>query len=137
MIALSYAQLVAGSSAPYLQEVMANRSYVPASWLSNTRTFLRTCNCSILIPDLWLPRPQQDFDKILMDVFEAKKPSDATLEKLNMVRLYLGVLTLADIASDDGRNILPWALTGRSRSKPMIPWPNHGMPPDSHCVLWC
>eukprot|EP00957_Ditylum_brightwellii_P047522 3609259-Ditylum_brightwellii.AAC.1 len=119
MIALSYAQLVAGGSTPYLKEVMANRSYIPTSWLS------------ILIPDVWLPHPQWDFDKILIDVFEAKKPSEVTLEKSNMVRLYLSVLTRADIASDDRRNILPWALTGRIRAKQMIPWPNHGM------VLWC
>eukprot|EP00957_Ditylum_brightwellii_P052808 4003712-Ditylum_brightwellii.AAC.1 len=136
MIALSYTQLVAGSSEPYLQEVLTNRSYVPTSWLSNIRTFLCTCKGSLLIPDLWLPHPQRDFDKILMNVFEASKPSDTTLEKLNMVRLYLGTLTLADIVSDDGRNILPWALTGRSRAKPMIPWPNQGLPPDSHWVLW-
>eukprot|EP00957_Ditylum_brightwellii_P019739 1489984-Ditylum_brightwellii.AAC.1 len=72
-----------------------------------------------------------------MGVFEAAKPSEATLEKLNMVRLYLGILTLADIISNDGRNILSWALTGRSRAKLMIPWPNQGMPLDSHWVLWC
>eukprot|EP00957_Ditylum_brightwellii_P015997 1205475-Ditylum_brightwellii.AAC.1 len=72
-----------------------------------------------------------------MDVFKATKPSDTTLEKLNTVRLYLGALTLADIVSDGGRNILPWALTGRSRAKPMIPWPNQGMSPDSHWDLWC
>eukprot|EP00957_Ditylum_brightwellii_P054188 4104306-Ditylum_brightwellii.AAC.1 len=67
-----------------------------------------------------------------MDVFEASKPSNTTLEKLNTVRLYLGALTLADIVSNDGRNILPWALTGRSRAKLMIPWPNQGLPLDSH-----
>eukprot|EP00957_Ditylum_brightwellii_P088123 6712570-Ditylum_brightwellii.AAC.1 len=43
---------------------------------------------------------------------------------------------LADIVSDDGRNILPWALTGRSRAKPIIPWTNQGMPPDSQWALW-
>eukprot|EP00957_Ditylum_brightwellii_P061054 4634132-Ditylum_brightwellii.AAC.1 len=61
MIALSYAQLVAGSG----------------------RTLLRSCKGSILIPDLWLLHLQREFDRILMDVFEATKPSDTTLEKLN------------------------------------------------------
>eukprot|EP00957_Ditylum_brightwellii_P188822 14372995-Ditylum_brightwellii.AAC.1 len=42
MIGLSYSHLVAGSSEPYLQEATANRSYVPTSWLSNIRTFLRS-----------------------------------------------------------------------------------------------
>eukprot|EP00957_Ditylum_brightwellii_P033728 2556182-Ditylum_brightwellii.AAC.1 len=72
-----------------------------------------------------------------MDVFKATKLSDTTLEKLNTVRLYLGALMLVDIVSNDRRNILPWALTGRSRAKLMIPWPNQGMPLDSHWALWC
>eukprot|EP00957_Ditylum_brightwellii_P036271 2747371-Ditylum_brightwellii.AAC.1 len=50
MIAISYAQLVAGCSLPYLYEVRANRSYVPTSRLSNIRTFLRLCNGKIIIP---------------------------------------------------------------------------------------
>eukprot|EP00957_Ditylum_brightwellii_P189914 14457583-Ditylum_brightwellii.AAC.1 len=135
MIALSYAQLVAGNSEPYLQEVTTNRSYVPTSWLCNIRTFLRSCKGSILIPDLWLPHPQQEFDRIVMDVFEATKPSNTTLGKLNTVRLYLSALALADIVSNDGQDILPWALTGRSRAKLMIPWSNQGMPPNSHWAL--
>eukprot|EP00957_Ditylum_brightwellii_P171462 13053017-Ditylum_brightwellii.AAC.1 len=136
MISISYAQLVAGSSEPYLQEVTVNRSYVPTSWFSNIRTFLCSCKGSILIPDLWLPHLQQELNRILMDVFEATKPSDTTLGKLNTVRLYVGTLTLADIVFNDERNILPWALTGRSRARPIIPWPNQGMPPDSHWALW-
>eukprot|EP00957_Ditylum_brightwellii_P062154 4717266-Ditylum_brightwellii.AAC.1 len=131
MIALSYAQLVAGCSLPYLQEVTANSSYVPTSLLGNIRTFLRLCNGKLIVPNVWLPHTQRKYDQILMNVFKSTKPPSATLEQLNMVQLYLGVLTLADIVSDDGQYIQPWALTGCKEAKPMIPWPNQAMPPGS------
>ena len=124
MIALSYAELVAGCSLPYLQEVALNRSYVPTSWLGNIRTFLWLCNGKLIVPNVWLPHTQHEFDQILMDVFEREKPFPATLEQLNLVRLYCDVLTFADIVSDDGQYIKPWALTGCSKAKPIIPWPN-------------
>eukprot|EP00957_Ditylum_brightwellii_P023035 1738365-Ditylum_brightwellii.AAC.1 len=71
-----------------------------------------------------------------MDVFESAKSSPSTLEQLNMVQLYLGVFILADITSDDGRSILPWALTGCNKAKLMIPWPKQAMPPSSCWITW-
>eukprot|EP00957_Ditylum_brightwellii_P169922 12933890-Ditylum_brightwellii.AAC.1 len=88
MIALSYAQLVAGCSVPYLQEVMTNRSYVPPSWLINIRTFLCLCKGKIMIPASWLPCQQWEHDQILMGVFKSVKPTTDSLEKLNAVQLY-------------------------------------------------
>eukprot|EP00957_Ditylum_brightwellii_P175033 13326210-Ditylum_brightwellii.AAC.1 len=71
-----------------------------------------------------------------MDVFKCVKPSSATLEQLNMVRLYLRVLTLVDIASDDGWHIQTWDLIECNKAKPMIPWPNQAMPCGSCWITW-
>eukprot|EP00957_Ditylum_brightwellii_P008018 608394-Ditylum_brightwellii.AAC.1 len=84
---------------------MAERSYVPASWLaswlSNIRTFLRLCKGKMLIQNVWLPASQQAYDRIIMNVFGTLQLSALKLTQLNAVRLYLGALTLADIVSDD------------------------------------
>eukprot|EP00957_Ditylum_brightwellii_P087715 6679758-Ditylum_brightwellii.AAC.1 len=74
------------------------------------------------------PAPQQVHDKIMMDVFGTLQLLALTLTQLNTVMLYLGALTLADIVSNDGYYIMDWALTGRTKEKPMIQWPNQGMP---------
>eukprot|EP00957_Ditylum_brightwellii_P153640 11692489-Ditylum_brightwellii.AAC.1 len=63
-----------------------------------------------------------------MDAFCSIKPGDAVLEQVNLVRLYLGVLTLADITNDAGNAIEPWAISGASRARPTIPWPNQERP---------
>eukprot|EP00957_Ditylum_brightwellii_P092011 7004994-Ditylum_brightwellii.AAC.1 len=106
MIALSYTQLVAGSGLPFLNKVTADRSYVPASWLSNIRTFLCLCKGKMTIQNTWLPSPQRAHDRIIMDVFGKLQLSALTLTRLNAVWLYLGALTLADIVSDDGYHIM-------------------------------
>eukprot|EP00957_Ditylum_brightwellii_P114081 8698146-Ditylum_brightwellii.AAC.1 len=59
-----------------------------------------------------------------MDVFGSLKPSTLTLEQLNTIHLYLGAIALSDIVTDNGKSIMDWALTGRTRAKTMLPWPN-------------
>eukprot|EP00957_Ditylum_brightwellii_P059938 4550744-Ditylum_brightwellii.AAC.1 len=136
MITLNYTQLVAGSGLPYLSEVMSDRSYVPASWLSSIRTLLRLCKGTVIIPNAWLPKPQCNCDQIIMDVFEHLCLPAMQLERLNAVQLYLGALTLADITTNDGTHIIDWALTGRIKVTPMIPWPSQGKPTEPCWALW-
>eukprot|EP00957_Ditylum_brightwellii_P029486 2228862-Ditylum_brightwellii.AAC.1 len=71
-----------------------------------------------------------------MDKFESYKPSTGTLEKLNVVRLYLQVLTLADIVDGHGCHIDPWALSGSKQAKVLIPWPSPEKPQESSWFLW-
>eukprot|EP00957_Ditylum_brightwellii_P053289 4040444-Ditylum_brightwellii.AAC.1 len=84
----------------------------------------------MIIPDAWTPKIQRRHNATLMDVFVASHPADATLDKLNRVQLYLGVLTLADIANDSGTYIDAWALTGSKRARLTIKWPNQEKPLD-------
>eukprot|EP00957_Ditylum_brightwellii_P126794 9664819-Ditylum_brightwellii.AAC.1 len=59
-----------------------------------------------------------------MDCFEGKKPSKDTLEKLNAVFLYLGVLTVVSITNNEGTHIISWALSISLCAKALLPWPN-------------
>eukprot|EP00957_Ditylum_brightwellii_P022479 1696231-Ditylum_brightwellii.AAC.1 len=65
-----------------------------------------------------------------MDVFESFKPSSCTLDKLNAIRLYLRVLTLADIMDKSGQNIEAWALSGTHVATICIDWSYQERPPD-------
>eukprot|EP00957_Ditylum_brightwellii_P095743 7294888-Ditylum_brightwellii.AAC.1 len=136
MIALSFAQVVSGSRFAYLKEVMANRTYVPATWLDSICSFLSVCKGSVVIPKAWLPKKQRINDTLLMDAFCSSHPGDTTLKKLNLVRLYHGVITLADITNDAGTVIKPWALTGEMRAQPTIEWPNQEKPADTCFIRW-
>eukprot|EP00957_Ditylum_brightwellii_P130148 9927750-Ditylum_brightwellii.AAC.1 len=76
-------------------------------------------------------------DKILMDIFADSKPSNDTMVKLNAVRLCLGILTLANILNDEVTNIFPWALTGSSKSKTILPWQKQVRPSEKCLILRC
>eukprot|EP00957_Ditylum_brightwellii_P108917 8309283-Ditylum_brightwellii.AAC.1 len=70
-ISLSKAQLISGRGHPFLQEVECNRSYVPANWLCNIRTFLECCKAHIKVLGAWHPEEKGDNDSILMDKFKS------------------------------------------------------------------
>eukprot|EP00957_Ditylum_brightwellii_P094605 7205450-Ditylum_brightwellii.AAC.1 len=59
-----------------------------------------------------------------MDIFGATISGNANLLYLNTVWLYLGVVTLADIANDKGYAIMVWTLSGEKLGQPTIPWLN-------------
>eukprot|EP00957_Ditylum_brightwellii_P176885 13473850-Ditylum_brightwellii.AAC.1 len=65
-----------------------------------------------------------------MDCFGDTKPLSDTLYKLNVVWLYLGVITLADITNNEGTHIMPWALSGSTHAETLLPWPNQERPSD-------
>eukprot|EP00957_Ditylum_brightwellii_P027976 2113650-Ditylum_brightwellii.AAC.1 len=136
MIALSFAQVVNRSRFAYLKEVTANRMYVPATWLGSICSFLSVCKGSMVIPKAWLPKKQRIDDAILMDAFCSSYHGNATLKKLNLVWLYLGVITLADITNNVGTEIKPLALTGEMRGHPTIEWPNQEKPGDICFITW-
>eukprot|EP00957_Ditylum_brightwellii_P064206 4872106-Ditylum_brightwellii.AAC.1 len=71
-----------------------------------------------------------------MDKFASSSPRDAALLHVNMVRLYLQVLTLADIVDESGSCILPWALTGSTRAMSMLGWPNQTKPSAYVWRIW-
>eukprot|EP00957_Ditylum_brightwellii_P056759 4301418-Ditylum_brightwellii.AAC.1 len=107
MLTLSYVQLISEGGLAYLDEVQANQSYVAATWLGSTQSFLASCNGKVAILNAWISKTQCVHDKILMDVFVFSHPGDAILEKLNLVQLYLGVFTLTDITNNIGTEIKP------------------------------
>eukprot|EP00957_Ditylum_brightwellii_P036286 2748082-Ditylum_brightwellii.AAC.1 len=136
MLMLSFVQLISRSGSAYLDEVQANQSYVTSTWLGSIQSFLAACNRTVAIPNAWLPKTQQVHDKILMDVFVSFHPGDAILEKLNLVRLYLGVLNFTDITNNTGTEIKPWSLTGIKQARSTLPWPNQERPSEICWVTW-
>ena len=67
----------------------------------------------IQINDLWTMKPARAHDAIFMDVFQRKCTlSEGNLEHLNLMCLWLCVLTLADITDPVGRFVETWTRNG-------------------------
>ena len=65
---------------------------------------------------------QRQNDRFIMDLLTPHFDSD-TLQKINRVRVALQVLTLADIADDGGRKLLPGVACGVLQRKSKFNWP--------------
>ena len=106
------------------------RKYVDKCFLTQTWEFLDSINCTVHHePDRWL-HPQCKGDRFIMEEL-SHVPG---IKPINLVhaqrcRLYLGVTTLADICSSDGKTICAWAQTGTTLPRhSLFNYPNQAKP---------
>ncbi len=73
-----------------------------------------------------------------MDFFLSLKYKPKTLQILNRCRIYLQVITLADITSADGTQIIPQTLKGHRLAdrKSNLKWPKQQSPTREDWILW-
>jgi hypothetical protein len=106
-------------------------------WLPSIRNYLAVIGGKIIIKDVWHPRLVRENDIILMDQFlKEHSLTEYQKAKLNSVRLWLRVLTLADITDPTGRYIEAWARTGSKRLQSNLAWPRQERPSQSAMQLW-
>jgi hypothetical protein len=114
-------------------------TWVSSTWFTATVRFFQQFRLSMRhnldSPQLWTER-----DQFLMEVISATKAFDAREMKLiNEVRMYLQVMTLADILTLDGRHIKHSVLQGHrvtSCSGKAYCWPAAASPTSSSLRLW-
>jgi hypothetical protein len=138
-ISLSYLQLTVGSATNVLMlPATTYHKWTDSVWLTSFWAFMRRTKLLIDIDGHWLPEATREFDVVLMDYFVEEGYSAAALGSLNRCRLYLQVITLADISSADGSYIIPEALQGipLSSRRSRFTWPNQQCPPHSAWELW-
>eukprot|EP00957_Ditylum_brightwellii_P160344 12206056-Ditylum_brightwellii.AAC.1 len=136
LVLVSQAQLVSGSSFPYLEEVERNRGYVPDTWLSGICRYLCYSESKIILANTRKTYLQREHDVMLMDLFEEDKPSTTMLDHLNRVHLYLSATMLTDLFDDGGDFLYSWALTGFDRQCPITLWPNQHKPAKCSWQIW-
>jgi hypothetical protein len=138
-IALSWWQLVMGTSYPLLQRPQRPILYDDAHIMSATRQFLKTVHGTLHIPELSsaLPVPFRAQDQCLMDHFSLLPGATrATLGAANRVRLFYGVAYLSEITTADGMHLAGDAWEGtRLRISPLL-WPFQPKPGPKSFRAW-
>ena len=143
LIALDTFQLLAGRSQYVWEHPELDCSYatVEGDWVQSVREFLAHVNCTLHLKKAWKPKHQRVNDRFLMDQTDDLGFSNNDLIKINRCRVYLQVLTLADITSGDGQHLLPGAMAGNREqlqtwNTPNLRWPRQAKPDSSHWRLW-
>ena len=112
-VVMAWAQYCAGTSTPILTDTTTNLPHLETHWISNVRQYLKAINGSIELDDAWVPKPQREGDLHLMDIAQAQNFTPGDLRKISYCQKYLGVVTIADIATADGLSIDPAMYHGQ------------------------
>jgi hypothetical protein len=125
-------QLCSGFVTPVLQNTMRRLDYLDHSYIIHLRGQLEHVDGSLGIEKAWTPSLQRDGNESIMERFSSLSGiTRAKLRQANAVRLYLWVITIADLADISGKIIPEGILTGNWRANLDLRWPYQPLPPDT------
>ena len=107
LIALSWWQLFTGVSMPLWEYPQIKIKYIKHDWFASVRAFLATINGSLHIPSITnnIQDLLRNNDTAIMDHIINSKKTIQEQDRINRVRLWLGVHSLAEITTADGKCI--------------------------------
>ena len=121
---LDAVQLRTGLVKPLLEHTKPDVGYVGSSFILDVRRRLDEMEGSLWVEDKWTPSIQRESDASLMKRFSGIEWINQTmLRKANEVRLYLRVVTIADLADETGRFIPDGMLCGDWQAGSDLHWP--------------
>ena len=133
IVTLDSLQLFTGVGSPLLGAPTPRISYAGNSFFLSLREQLAHIDASLWIEDAWSHPLQRDKDEFIMDRFLCiPHITTSQLRQANMVRLYLRVITIADLADPSCRFIPDGNLSGEWQGGSDIHWPHQTKPPKSY-----
>ncbi len=93
---------------------------------------------TIWIEHAWTPTLQRQRDKSIMEHFTAiPRITRGKLKQANTVRLYLRVISIADLTAPEGSTIPDGMLTGDWQAGSDLLWPDIPYPPNWYWATFC
>ncbi|KAI2513929.1 hypothetical protein MHU86_313 [Fragilaria crotonensis] len=112
LISLRHLQIESGVSFDLLSSPQIELTYLTDCWILHLRKFCAEHNISIYVKKNRLPLISREGDSLLMDMAITMGLKKQELIDLNLVRIFLGVTTVSDIATADGLRIHPCTWKG-------------------------
>ena len=75
-------------------------------------------------------------DSYIIDRFHLRGFNNCTMSILNKCRMYLHVITVADIVNPHGTHVSHWALIGERKKQSHLRWPRSTPPTQQNWALW-
>ena len=136
---LDYSQREAGVDFHLLEQPNRHISYLSPSWILSVRQFLGNNSMHLQISNLHLDALQGPADEYIMQSVHLQRYTPSQQSDLNLVRMWLQVVTLADMSNPDRRNcILLCFLDGNrpAQFRPSSKWPRQAQPSKAQRRLW-
>jgi hypothetical protein len=112
-IDVAWCQWQAGTSTSILA-TLADILYLEARWIPSLREALRNFGAILVTDNEFVPCPERDDDKYIMDVANGDKQfTDKDIRIINYCQLYLHITTISEMYDADGHEIMPhiWRCT--------------------------
>ncbi len=138
---VNWAQLISGQREQLWMKPEIDLTYLKefdCIWIERIQKALRESGTQLWIERAWKPKRQRVNDQFLMEAFCEAEYKTHELAHLNRCRIWLQVLTLADVISPSGtyikENYLKPGMTRPKRSRWL--WPNQIRPKKEIWALW-
>jgi len=128
LFTLDELQLQSGLITP-LFEYKERLTYMDNGLLVSLKNRLAEIDATIWMEDATIPALQREGDQSIMEAFIRRKIKPSILRKLNAVRIYMRVITLADLVVENGEYIGNTTLGGNFVAGSDWRWPQTPCPP--------
>ena len=96
-----------------MEDTRPRMDYVDQGLLASLQGRAREIKATMWIENVWAPKLQQENNGAIMERFSGiQEATPGELKKVNAVRLYLRVITIADLTHPSGGYIPDGMLTG-------------------------
>jgi hypothetical protein len=124
LVTLSNLQLESGFVTPLLESNIKTVDYIEWEWISSFRQCLNEIDATFWIEQVWTPKLQREGDLSLMEHFLRIDTTPRERKDLAACLKWLRVITIADLADEQGTEIPGGRLTGEWRAEPCFEWPH-------------
>jgi len=132
LVTLDHVQLLTGFTTPVMQNIASKIDYIETSYLVEMRRRLSDIEGTIWIEHAWVLSLQRQRDESLMERFTTiPRITRGQLKQANTVRLYLRVITIADLTAPEGSTIPDGMLTRDWQAGSDLLWPDIPCLPNS------
>jgi hypothetical protein len=143
-ISLEITQLETGLEFPFYEAPWTDYAgYVEPTWMTHTWNFLSDTELQLKLPSPWIPEPQRQNDRFLMEILRTASSTtlrDSALRSINRCRLFLQVTTLSDITDGTGKYILEDVHKGSANGirdrKSTYEFPRQAHPPRTDWMIF-
>ena len=116
-IAVAWSQYCVGTSWSIFKDTSTPIPHWESNWLASMRTYLAKLKADFDLDNGYIPELQREGDAFIMDiVLQSGQFQPAQIRMINYCRLYLRVITVADIADARGTAISPGIYQGTPES---------------------
>jgi hypothetical protein len=136
---VKYSQIESGLSELLLDHPAKHIPYLTLTWITSIRQFMFVHNLRITLTDSLKICLRGKHDQCIMKLEILQRYTVQQQVDINLVRLYLQVVTLSDASTQAGDEICNLHLRGERRPNQIIrkkTWPRQEPPTSSQCRLW-